>query len=180
VAACVAQAEKNLKDRIAKDVSVLYGEDDKKRDSAVADLLAIGKPAIPQLLAVLKDPDHPGFSEALRPAAFVLGELRATEAASDLARLLGTGLEVMLVKFDRTDRSLEELDPSFGPLVKMGDPAVPALRKQLLTAQWPKAFLILRILKAIGTPAAVELGRSYVRDLGSRLRIAKSIFEDEK
>jgi hypothetical protein len=166
----------DVKERVAKDIEVLYGDDAHSRDAAVRDLIEIGNPSVAQLTMVLRNSEHRNFESAFRSVARVLGELRAAEAAPDLARLLGTGYPTLMLEYGRTNESMAANDPAFEPLIRIGDPVVPELRKQLLIAHWPRAYVILRVLKAIGTPAAQELGKSYVQRLESDLRIAKSLF----
>jgi hypothetical protein len=166
-------------ERVAKDIDALYSDDEQKRDAAVQDLTQAGRVAIPLLVLALTNSGHPQFDRAFRPVATLLGEWRVPEAAPDLARLLGTGYPAMVLDYGRTDESMAASDPAFEPLVKIGDGAVPELKKQLILAHWPRVYVILRVLKSIGTPAATEVGMSYIARIESDLKIAKSLFPEE-
>ena len=166
----------SLQDRISRDIAVLYGGDDKNQADAVSDLVKIGKSSIPSLLEVLNNDRRRDFERAYRPAAAALGELKAAEAAPRLCWLLGTGDSAMIMMEGKTDESLAALDPAFGPIVKIGDPALAELKKELSVGSWNKRYLILRALHSIGTPDSLSLGNAYIGTLESELRITGKLF----
>ena len=170
--------EQSLEDRIKADIGSLYGTDDQERGKATRDLVEIGKASVPSLLAVLNNDKNPAFERAYRPAATALGDLKASEAAPRLGWLLGTGDSATVFMEGKTDESLAALDPAFGPLVKIGDPAVPELKKELSVGNWNKRYLILRVLKSIGTPDSLALGRAYIGTIESELRTARKLFPE--
>jgi HEAT repeat protein len=170
----------SLENRISADIGALYGGDDQERAKATRDLVEIGKPSIPSLLKVLDDDRRSDFDRAYRSAATALGDLKASEAAPRLAWLLGTGDSATVIMEGRSDESLAAIDPAFEPLVKIGDPAVPELKKELSVGNWNKRYLILRILRSVGTPDSLALGRAYVGTIESELRIAKKLFPEGK
>jgi len=62
--------------------------------------------------------------------------------------------------------------------VKIGNPAVPELKKELSVGNWNKRYLILRILRSIGTPDSLALGKAYIGTIESELRVAKKLFPE--
>jgi hypothetical protein len=168
----------SLADRITADIGSLYGRDDQERSRATRDLVEIGKSSIPSLLEVLNNDKHPDFERAYRSAATALGDLKASEAAPRLGWLLGTGDSATIIMEGKSDESLAAIDPAFGPLVKIGNPAVPELKKELSVGNWNKRYLILRILRSIGTPDSLALGKAYIGTIESELRVAKKLFPE--
>ncbi len=168
-----------LDDRIKADIGSLYGRDGQERGRATRDLVEIGRASVPSLLAVLNNDKHPDFERAYRSAATALGDLKASEAAPRLGWLLGTGDSATIIMEGKTDESLAAIDPAFGALVKIGDPAVPELKKELSVGSWNKRYLILRILRSIGTPDSLALGKAYIETIESELRVAKRLFPQE-
>jgi hypothetical protein len=171
--------ERSAEDRIKVDIAALYGADEQQRSKATNDLVSIGEPAVAPLLEVLNDVKKPEFERAYRSAALVLGDLKARAAVPRLAWLLGTGNSGTIFMEGKTDDSLAAIDPAFEPLVKIGNPALPELKKQLSVGNWNKRYLILRILRSIDTEDSVALGTAYIGTIESELKIAKKLFPDK-
>lgn len=101
----------------------LRSEEARIRDSAVDAILAERKATIERLIPLIDPANAEKYSDETRAAAaYLLGEMRASEAAPVLAKALADQIGRDLVSnFDRYD------DPVFGAIIKIGKPAIPAL-----------------------------------------------------
>ena len=114
----------------------------------------------------------------MRPAASLLAELGARAATPELIRILTSGGTVTITQqpYLKDDKTLEDWYPTFALLVELGDTAVPAIRTRLEMANWDQTYLLLRVLKAIGTPEAAGALRKYIADYEANEKILKNKF----
>lgn len=168
------QREQQLK----QNVRALYSSNDAARSDAASRLVEAGPEAIPLLITVLCNRAEPNFDVAWRPAAEILGKLRAGEAAPCLVQMLGLG-DVTLSVF-KPERIIAEHEPAFAALVQIGEPAVPAIARALPSLHPDKAYLAMRVLRVINTPHARAAAETYIKQLENQARLAREVLEDFK
>lgn len=108
----------------------LRSENSKTRDQTVDAVLRNRKSVIEQLIPLIDPANAKNYSDETRSvAAYLLGELRATEAVPVLSRALadppGRNIFPDISRYDT---------PVFHALVKIGRPAVPALIEHVKTS----------------------------------------------
>lgn len=158
--------------------SELYNSDPTARAQATAKLIKVGPSAVPVLLPVLCDASKPNSETAWRSAAEALGELRAEAAVPCLVRNLAAG-DLTQSVFKPTE-VIAEREPSFVALIKIGEPAIPAIQRYLPMLHPDQAYLALRVLLIIGTPTAKSAVNDYIRLMENQTRLAKEILAEFK
>lgn len=168
-------SEQHGKKSIENDISKLYSSNAKTRADAAARLATAGTDAIPLLVPVICDKAKPDFDVAWPDAAKVLGELKAEVAAPCLIELLMYKYPSIGPVVMKSDETLGRVDPAFAALVRIGEPAVPSLRKRLPFLGPDPAIMALRVLRAINTPSAKEAAEAYIKGLQEQIRFADEI-----
>jgi hypothetical protein len=161
---------------LSRSVRELYSDNATIRADAARKLVAAGPTSIPMLLPVLCDASKPNFDVAWRTAATVAGQLKAVAAAPCLIQTLGLG-DVTLSVF-KPEKTIAEYEPGFAALIQIGEPAVPAIARALPSLHPDKAYLALRVLRVINTPAAKAAAEDYLKVLQNETRIAKEVLDD--
>ncbi len=166
-------------EELKNDVPKLYSANPQTRELAARKLVAAGRRSIPLLLPVLCDDSKPHSDRAWPVAAKALGELRAEAAAPCLVRMLEREMPSAAGALEmKSDEALADLDPAFAALVRIGEPAVPAIRQRLPFLYPGQAYLALRVLRIFQTPSAKEAAEFYIRSLEDRTRQAKRVLQD--
>jgi hypothetical protein len=75
----------------------------------------------------------------------------------------------------KSDQTLASVDPAFVALMRIGEPAVPAIRRHLRFLGTDPAIMALRALRAINTPSAREAMEAYIKVLQDDVRPANQI-----
>ena len=161
---------------LSRYIGELYSDNATVRTEAARKLVAAGPTSIPVLLPVLCDTSKPKFDVAWRTAATVAGELKGVAAAPCLIQTLGLG-DVTLSVF-KPEKTIAEYEPGFAALVQIGEPAVPAIARALPSLHPDKAYLALRVLRIINTPAAKAAAEDYIKVLQNETRLAKEVVDD--
>jgi len=171
-------SEPELGSSVKGDINWLYHGNAKRRTEAAERLVAAGPRVIPLLLPVICDRTKPRFKEAWPIAAKILGEMKAKAAAPCLVDLLMYEYPPMGPVIMKTDETLMGVDPAFAALVRIGEPAVPAIRAHLPFLGPEAAIMALRVLRVINTPSAREAAETYIKTLQHQLRFAGQVLED--
>jgi hypothetical protein len=161
---------------VNEDVNRLY--DAKTQNDAANRLLAAGPRVIPLVLPVICDKTKSRFDVAWPIAAKVLGEMKAEAASRCLVSLLMYDYPPLGPVVMKSDKTLIEVDPAFAALVRIGEPAVPAIRSHLPFLGPEQALMALRVLRIINTPSAKEAAEAYLKLLQDQIRLAGDILLD--
>jgi hypothetical protein len=175
IVACASASER---DTVAKEVKNLYSENPHIRESAVARLTAGGPVVVSALIPVICDRAKLHFDRAWPLAARVLGQLRAQDAAPCLAGLLMYNYPAIGPVVIKPDETLINVDPAFAALIRIGEPAVPAIRKQLPFLGPEPAIMALRVLRKINTPSARDAAEAYARMLHDQVRFTEQVIQE--
>jgi hypothetical protein len=160
---CPANQQSSRRQIIERDVSQLYSDSDSIRVNAANRL-------------VLCDKAGANSDVAWRSAAKVLGELKAERAAPCLIQKLALG-DVTLSVF-KPEKTIAEYDPAFAALVQIGQPTIPAIQRALPSLHPDKAYLALRVLRVINTPAAKEVAEGYFKLLERQAKLTSEVVSD--
>ena len=170
-----AYSEQDAPQSIKNDIAKLYSDNAETRSDAASRLAAVGPSAISLLAPVVCDRTKSHFDVAWPAAAKILGDLKATAAASCLVDLLMYQYPSIGPVNGKSDENLASVDPAFSALTRIGEPAVPTIRKHLPLLRPDPAIMALRVLRAINTPSAREAIEAYIKVLGDQVRIANQI-----
>ncbi len=171
-------SEQGAGQSVAKDVSSLYSENARIQAEAASRLIATGPSAISQLVPVVCDRARPHFDVAWPVAARILGELRAEAAAPCLVDMLMYKYPSIGTVVTKSDETLAGVDSAFAALLRIGEPAVPAIRKRIPFLGPEPAIMALRVLRAINTPSAREASEAYLKVLQDQIRFTKQVLRD--
>lgn len=130
---------------VQRGLSALGSPDLKRRKSAIAALAAIGSPAVPALLEVLKGTD----TASIKMGIMVLGDMREAGAAA---------VPELILQMSGRDFFSGRLAKD--ALIKIGAPAVPALIPMLSDHDLMKSSDSAAILRLIGAPAVKAIGEA--------------------
>lgn len=171
-------SEQHAKHSIRDDISKLYSNNTKTRADAAIRLAGAGPSAIPFLVPVICDRGKSNFEVAWPDAAKILGELKAQPASPCLIDMLMYNYPSIGPVMTKPDDTLASVDPAFAALVRIGEPAVPSIRKRLPFLGPEPAIMALRVLRAINTSNAKQAAEAYIKGLQEQIRFAGDILRD--
>jgi HEAT repeat protein len=163
--------------RTENDIESLYDASADVRAHAADRLIAAGPTAIPSLVQVVCDKAKPNFDRAWPAAAKALGAMKAEAAAPCLVLLLAYNYPPMGSASLKSDETIAGVDPAFVALLQIGPPAVHALQHELPFLHPEGAYVAIRVLRSIKTPAAREAVDEYIKTLQERIRLANGVLE---
>jgi hypothetical protein len=181
VVACIPIAHssgRGGKQELRCEVIRLYSRDAQVRADAASRLTTLGSSAIPSLTEVVCDRSKSNFDSAWPVAAKALGDMKAKAAVPCLIELLMYNYPSIGPVIMKPDETLADVDPSFAALVRIGEPAVPEVRKRLPFLGPEEAIMALRVLRAINTPGARDAAESYITVLQDQLRFSQQVLEE--
>lgn len=161
---------------LKQQVRALYGNNEEMRSAAGRKLVESGPAAIPLLMPVICNGEEPNFAEAWPTAARALGKLKAAVATDCLVQLLGLADPTLSIY--KSEKTIAAYDPAFAALIEIGEPAVPGISRSLPNASLDKAYLALRILRAINTPESKAAADTYMHQLKTQTRLATEVLHD--
>jgi HEAT repeat protein len=147
--------------RIAQLIAGLNDDVKETRDRSQQDLVKIGGPAVPELIAALEDTEM----RVRVKAAEALGSIKDPRPVEALVELFG-------------DPSRELWAAVYGALARIGPPAVPALLEALESSDWARRWKAVHLLGEIRDPAAVAVLVALLnkdRSTGVRVEIAAAL-----
>lgn len=142
-------------------VQDLYSAKASIRSAAVERLVRAGPRAVPSLISVLNNREHPQFKRAWPLAAHVLSQMKAVEAVPSLLSLIHE--DPTLNAEMKTDEAISSAEPAFKALIAIGQAGVAAIRQRLPMLDVERGYMATRVLRAIGTPDAIEGISTYVQ-----------------
>jgi hypothetical protein len=162
---------------VKKDIAKLYSSNANVRSEAASRLSAVGPSAISLLVAVVCDRTKSNFDVAWPVAAKILEGLKAPAVAPCLVDLLMYRYPSIGPVNGKSDETLASVDPAFAALIRIGEPAVPAIKRHLPFLGPDAAIMALRVLRAINTPSAREAAEAYIEVLQNQVRIANQMLD---
>ncbi|HYG97950.1 MAG TPA: hypothetical protein VD837_02385 [Terriglobales bacterium] len=175
-------SEPNEQQLAKYDIDKLYSDNANTRSDAARRLAATGPSAVPLLVRVVCDRAKSHFDVAWPVAAKILGDLKAEAAAPCLVDLLMYEYPSIGPVNGKSDETLAAADPAFAALMRIGDPAVHAIKRRLPFLGPDPAIMAMRVLRAINTPSARQALEAYIKVLQDQVRVASQILRgfDEK
>lgn len=171
-------SERTGKQELKHEIIRLYSRDAQVRADAASRLATIGSSAIPAPTEVVCDRSKSNFGSAWPAAAKALGAMKAKVAVPCLIELVMYNYPSIGPVIMKPDETLADVDPSFAALVRIGEPAVPEVRRHLPFLGPDEAIMALRVLRAINTPSARDAAESYITILQDQLRFSQQVLEE--
>lgn len=168
--------EKQQINQISQGIMDLYSQDAQVREKAATMLVAKGNVVIPYFRNSIRNTILPEDIMFVKVAVNILERIKTKEAIDELVLKIGVIMNPFTRKVVRkNDQCIMEAYPAYAGIVRIGKPAIPMLKTELLQQETSlKRYLYVRALSQIGGVEAKQAVEEYIAILERRLSDAKN------